>query len=411
VTAPGDSRIAAITTYRMDYPLDAPMADSLHYIPSRAALLVELTTEDGTVGIGESAIYGGSGSVTEALIHDVLAPRLLGQDVRQPEWLWQRMLWPSHQLGNGGALPMALSGLDIAVWDVMARQAGLPLWRLLGGHRDRVRAYASGGFYFEGKDAEAVADEFRGYAERGFRHGKMKVGRTPETALNPLAYQVRPDFATVSLEEDLTRVRAVRAAVGDGFGLAVDANNAWNVATALRAGRELDRLGVAWFEEPVLTDDRAGSAELAQALDTPIAGYETESLLSGFRDLIEARAVDVVQPDVIWTGGITACRRVAALAHAAGLPCIPHVYSTAVSLVANLHLVASLPNSHLLELDQNPNGLRSELLDVPVEPDGDAVVALSDRPGLGVSLDRETLRRYQSAPPRSSEASDPKEDR
>jgi L-alanine-DL-glutamate epimerase-like enolase superfamily enzyme len=403
VTGDGGARIAAVTTYRVDFPLAAPMADSLHYIPSRAALLVELTTEDGTVGIGESAIYGGSGSVGEALIHDVLAPRLLGEDVRQPERLWHRMLWPSHQLGNGGALPMAMSGLDIAIWDVVARRAGLPLWRLLGGYRDRVRAYASGGFYFDGKDATALADEFRGYAARGFRHGKMKVGRTPETALNPLVHQVRPDFATVSLEEDLARVRAVRQAVGEGFELAVDANNAWNVATALRAGRELDRLGVAWFEEPVLTDDRAGSAQLASALDTPIAGYETESLLSGFRDLVQVGAVDIVQPDVIWTGGITACRRVAAIAYAAGLPCIPHVYSTAVSLVANLHLVASLPNSHLLEVDQNPNGLRSELLDVPVEPDGEALFTLGERPGLGVSLERETLRRYAAAPARTSQ--------
>jgi L-alanine-DL-glutamate epimerase-like enolase superfamily enzyme len=397
-------RIASVTTYRVDYPLAAPMADALHYIPSRAALLVELATEDGLVGIGESAIYGGSGSTTEALIHDVLAPRILGEDVRQPERLWDRMLWPSHQLGNGGALVMALSGLDIAIWDLMARHAGLPLWRLLGGHRNRVRAYASGGFYFEGKDAAAVADEFAGYAARGFRHGKMKVGRTPETALNPLLHQVRPDFATVSLEEDLARVRAVRAAVGDAFELAVDANNAWNVATAVRAGREFDRLGLAWFEEPVLTDDRAGSAEVARALDTPVAGYETESLVSGFRDLIALRAVDVVQPDVIWTGGITACRRVAALAYAAGLPCVPHVYSTAVSLIANLHFVASLPNSHLLELDQNPNGLRTELLDIPVEPDGEALITLAERPGLGVALDRDALHRFQAAPPRTSEA-------
>ncbi|MFL5927319.1 MAG: mandelate racemase/muconate lactonizing enzyme family protein, partial [Gaiellaceae bacterium] len=346
----------------------------------------------------------GNGAVTEALIHEVLAPRILGEDVRQPERLWSQMLWPSHQLGNGGALPMALAGLDIAVWDLMARHARLPLWRLLGGHRDRVEAYASGGFYFAGKDAAMVADEFRGYADVGFRHGKMKVARTPETALNPLLHQVSPQFATVSLEEDLERVRAVRASVGDWFGLAVDANNAWNVATALRAGREYDRLGIAWFEEPVLTDDRAGSAQLAQALDTPIAGYETESLVSGFRDLIGVAAVDIVQPDVIWTGGITACRRVAALAFAAGLPCVPHVYSTAVSLVANLHFVASLPNSHLLELDQNPNALRTELLDVPVELDDKATITLSERPGLGVGLDRETLRRYAVAPPRTSEA-------
>jgi D-arabinonate dehydratase len=397
------ARITSVTTYGVSYPLAAPMADAVHYIPARAALLVEVACDDGTVGTGESAIYGGSASATEALIHDVLAPRVLGADPTRPELLWQRMLWPSHQLGTGGALPMAIAGLDIAVWDLLGQRAGLPLYRLLGGHSDRVRAYASGGFYFSGKDATALAEEFKGYAARGFGHGKLKVGRTPETPLNPLLHMVEPGFASVSLAEDLERVRAVRQAVGDDFRLMVDANNAWDVTTALAAGREFERLGVHWFEEPVGTDDRAGSARLAAALDVPVAGYETESQLSGFRDLIAAGAVDVVQPDVIWAGGITGCRRIAALAYAAGLPCVPHVYSTAVSIAANLQFMASLPNCYLLEFDQNPNALRTELLTEPIEPDAGAVVAVPDRPGLGIRLDQTTLRRYATAPPRTSE--------
>jgi len=402
-TSPTAPRITSVTTYGVSDPLAAPMADAVHYIPARAALLVEVACDDGNVGTGESAIYGGSATATEALIHDVLAPRVLGADPTRPELLWQRMLWPSHQLGTGGALPMAIAGLDIAVWDLLGQRAGLPLYRLLGGHSDRVRAYASGGFYFDGKDAAALAEEFKGYVARGYGHGKMKIGRTPETPMNPLVHMVEPGFATVSLAEDLERVRAVREAVGDGFQLMVDANNAWNVATALTAGREYERLGVHWFEEPVATDDRAGSARLAAALDVPVAGYETESQLSGFRDLIAAGAVDIVQPDVIWAGGITACRRIAALAYAAGLPCVPHVYSTAVSIAANLHFLASVPNCYLLEFDQNPNALRTELLTEPIEPDPGAVVAVPDRPGLGIRLDRTTLGRYATAPPRTSE--------
>src|SRR4051794_10267134 len=380
------------------------MADAVHYIPSRAALLVEVTTESGRVGIGESAIYGGSPGTIEALIHDVLAPRVLGQDPTRPEYLWARMFWPSHQLGNGGALVMALSGIDIAVWDITAQIAGMPLYRLLGGYRAPAPAYASAGFYFEGKGPKELAEEFRGYVDRGFRHGKMKVGRTPDTPLNPLTSMVRPEFAAVPLQEDLERVRAVRAAVGDAFSLAVDANNAWTPDTALRAGREFDQLGIAWFEEPVLTDDRAGSAALAAALDTPISGYETESLVSGFRDLLETRAVDIVQPDVIWTGGITPCRRGGAIAHAAGRARIPHGYSTPPRVVANPPLIAPLPHNLLLEFDQNPNGLRTELLTRPVEPDENAVVRLGDSPGLGTGFDRETLSRYASAPPRTSES-------
>jgi L-alanine-DL-glutamate epimerase-like enolase superfamily enzyme len=402
-TARTGPRIASITTSSVNFPLNVPMADAVHYIPGRAALLVEVTCDDGRVGTGESAIYGGSASAIEALIHDVLAPRVLGADPTRPELLWQRMLWPSHQLGTGGALPMALSGIDIAVWDLLGQLAGLPLSRLLGGHQDQVRADASGGFYFDGKDAAALAEEFKAGVARGYRHGKMKVGRTPETPMNPLAHMVEPTFATVSLAEDLERVRAVRQAVGDDFRLMVDANNAWDVTTALAAGREFERLGVHWFEEPVGTGDRVGSARLAAALDVPVAGYETESQLSGFRDLIGVGAVDIVQPDVIWAGGITGCRRIAALAYAAGLPCVPHVYSTAVSIAANLHFMASLPNCYLLEFDQNPNTLRTELLTEPIEPDADAVVAVPDRPGLGIRLDRTTLGRYAAAPPRTSE--------
>ncbi len=398
-------RIAAITTYSVSYPLAAPMADAVHYIPARTALLVEVATDDGRVGAGESAVYGGAPSVTEALVHDVLAPRVLGADPTRPELLWQRMLWPSHQLGTGGALPMAVSGIDVAVWDLLGQLAGLPLHRLLGGHASRLPAYASGGFYFAGKDAAALAEEFKGYAARGFGHGKLKVGRTPDTPGNPLKHMIEPGFAAVSFAEDLERVRAVRRAVGDGFALMVDANNAWDVATALRAGRAFERLGVAWFEEPVAADDRAGSARLAAALDVPVAGYETESRVAGFRDLIAAGAVDVVQPDVIWTGGITACRRVAALADAAGLPCVPHVYSTALSVAANLHFAASLPNGWLLEFDQNPNALRTELLEEPISPDKRGIVTVPNGPGLGIRLDRETLRRYAVAEPQTSEVS------
>jgi L-alanine-DL-glutamate epimerase-like enolase superfamily enzyme len=398
------SKIAYVKTYQVAYPLEKPLSDSIHYMPVRAALLVELGTEDGEVGIGESAIYGGPASVVETMIHDELAPRILGEDPTRPEWLWQVMTGRSHQHGDGGVLPAAISGLDTAIWDLMAREAGLPLYRLLGGYRDEVRAYASAGFYAEGKDASGLADEARRYVEAGFRHVKIKVGRTTDTPVNPLVHMDAPDFATVTFAEDLQRVGAVRKAIGDGVHIMVDANNAWTKPTALEAGREFERLGVHWFEEPVATDDREGSAALAAVLSVPVAGYETRTGLAGFRDLIADGAVDIVQPDVIWTGGITACRKIAALAMAAGLPCVPHVFSTAVSLAANLHFIASIPNSYLLEFDQNPNALRTELLDHPIQPDEHGIVAVPEGPGLGVRLDEETLRRYAVSGPRTSEA-------
>jgi L-alanine-DL-glutamate epimerase-like enolase superfamily enzyme len=398
------SRVAYIRTYPVTYPLDEPLSDSIHYMPVRAALLVEVGTDDGEVGVGESAIYGGPASVVETMIHDELAPRLLGQDPTRPEWLWHVMTGRSHQHGDGGVLPAAVSGLDIALWDILGQKANLPLYRLLGGYRDEISAYASAGFYAEDKDAEGLADEVRSYVEAGFRHVKIKVGRTIDTPMNPLVHMEAPDFAPVTFAEDLRRVVAVRKAVGDDVHVMVDANNAWTKPTALEAGREFERLGIHWFEEPVPTDDREGSAALVAALTVPVAGYETRTGLAGFRDLIADRAVDIVQPDVIWSGGITVCRRIAALAAAANLPCVPHVFSTAVSLAANLHFIASIPNSYLLEVDRNPNALRTELLDRPIEPDERGVVAVPDGPGLGVRLDQETLRRYATAEPRTSEA-------
>jgi L-alanine-DL-glutamate epimerase-like enolase superfamily enzyme len=152
---------------------------------------------------------------------------------------------------------------------------------------------------------------------------------------------------------------------------------------------------IAWLEEPVATEDRRGSAEVAHALATPVSGYETETGLAGFRDLILSGAVDIVQPDVIWTGGITPCRKIAALAEAFHLPVIPHVFSSALSTIANMHYIASLPNGGLLEFDQNPNPLRSELFEEPITVDATGQVPMPSGPGLGVRLSQETIDRYR----------------
>ena len=186
-----------------------------------------------------------------------------------------------------------------------------------------------------------------------------------------------------------------RQAIGPDVRLAIDANNAWTPSVALRFMRQVEPYDVFWLEEPVATEDVDGSAEVAHRLDVPVAGYETETGLAGFRELIVRRAVDIVQPDVIWTGGITECRKVAALAQAHGLPIIPHVFSSGLASIANMHFIASLPNGGLLEFDQNPNPLRSELFEEPIEVGPDGTVRLPERPGLGVVLNRATIDRYR----------------
>src|ERR687895_767026 len=359
-------RITEVSTLKLRYPMATPMADAIHYMPERNLLLVQITTDDGLVGLGECAAYGGS--------LDSMARR-------------------SHQRGTTGMLMQAISGVDIALWDLIGQATRTPLYRLLGGYRDTLDAYASAGFYAGGKGVTQLAEEVGGYAERGFRTVKMKVGGNPEVMLNPLPDMWAPDYATATLDEDMERVRTARAAIGPDVRLAIDANNAWTPAVAIQFMRRVADQNIYWLEEPVATDDVAGSAEVAHALDVPVAGYETATGLASFRDLIAQRAVDIVQPDVIWTGGITVCRKVAALAEAYRLPVVPHVFSSAVAAMANMHFIASLPNGGLLEFDQNPNILRSELFEEAIDVGSDGMVRLPERPGLGVTLNQATVDR------------------
>lgn len=388
-------RIANVSTIKLRYTVPTPMADAIHYMPQRTLLLVRIETTSGLIGTGECAAYGGSLESMERVVLDDLRPSLIGEDPFDVSRLWQHMAYRSHQRGPNGMLMQAISGIDIALWDLIGQATQTPLYRLFGAYREELEAYASAGFYAGNKSSHDLAEEVGGYAERGFRGVKIKVGRNPEVMLNPLPDAWAPDYATVSLEEDIERVRAARSAIGPSVRLAIDANNAWIPSTALRFMQEVADQDIAWLEEPVWTEDLAGSAYIAQNLDVPVSGYETTTGLAGFRDLIAQRAVDIVQPDVIWTGGFTVCRKVAALAEAYRLPVIPHVFSSAVALVANMHLIASLPNGSLVEFDQNPNPLRSELLESPVDLQPDGTVRLPDGPGLGITLNSEVIERYR----------------
>lgn len=387
--------ITDVTTIKLRYEMPIPMADAIHYMPARPLLLVQVHTDEGIVGMGESAAYSGSLESMESLILHDLRHTIRGQDPFKVEKLWQMMALRAHQRGRRGMLMMAISGIDTALWDIIGQAVRTPLYRLLGAYREKLDAYASAGFYAANKDATALAEEVAGYVERGFRYVKIKVGRNPELLTNPLHEMPAADYATATLEEDIERVAAVRTAIGPKVKLAIDANNAWTPSVALKFMRAVEQFNIHWLEEPVATEDLDGSAALAQQLDTPVAGYETETGLPGFRELITRRAVDIVQPDVIWTGGITECRKVAALAQAYSLPVIPHVFSSGLAMIANMHLIASLSNAGLLECDQNVNPLRSALFNESLEIDRNGQIMLPDRPGLGVTLNQATVAKYQ----------------
>jgi L-alanine-DL-glutamate epimerase-like enolase superfamily enzyme len=385
-------KIKDIRTIALSYECAPPYGSAGGMQARRGALIVEVETDDGIVGIGESGLGGGA---TATVIAKDLKPLLLGRDPLMIEGLWQLMFARTRQYGRRGVVMNAISGIDIALWDIAGKVAKMPVYKLLGASRDRVEAYASGGFYQEGKGVDGVAGEAESYRARGFRGMKMKIGRNPSTGSHLRHLANMAEVCEVEPEVDLDRVAAVRKALGPQAKLMVDANCAWGPDFAIRMGRELEPYNLYWIEEPVATDDIDGSARVADALTTPIAGYETETGLYGFRELITRGAVDIVQLDVAWSGGFSEGKRIAAFAQAHHRMVAPHAFAGAVLLIASLHYAASIPNALALEWDQNPNGLRDELLTEGLRLEGDGTVKLPERPGLGIELDRGAVERYR----------------
>src|ERR1700676_593894 len=218
-------KIAAVRTIALSCPCDPPYASASGVQSRRGGLLVEVETDSGIVGLGEAGLGGGA---TATVIEKDLAPMLIGEDPLMIEGLWQRMFARTRQYGRRGLVMQAMSGLDIALWDIAGKVANLPVYRLVRGWRDRVEAYASGGFYQEGKSAADLAAEAEGYRARGFKGMKMKVGRNPSTQTNLRELIGDAQFCEVDPEEDLARVAAVRQALGTHLKLMVDVNCAWS---------------------------------------------------------------------------------------------------------------------------------------------------------------------------------------
>ena len=312
-----------------------------------------------------------------------LGPPLVGRDPRDVTAIWESMYsgtrahyGPRHGrafpvVGRRGVTVSALSGIDIALWDLLARSVDLPLWRLLGGrYRDRIPAYASGGWAPVG----AIGAQLARYVERGHRAVKMRVGLQDR-----------------SVDDSAARVREVRRTLGPDISVMVDAHGTWSVREAQRFARKVEDCDLAWLEEPVSPDDVRGQAEVRTATDIPIASGESEQTRFGFRDLVDARAVDVLQPDPAIAGGITETLRIAALAAAHGLVLAPHLWGSAVLLAAGVHLAVAVPCVTTVEFTRGDNPLLNELVEEPFDlVDGHLVAPES--PGLGLTLRRDYAR-------------------
>jgi L-alanine-DL-glutamate epimerase-like enolase superfamily enzyme len=348
--------------------------------------LVEVETDAGLTGLGEAKVgVGNLGNYAAlvTLIHAELAPLLVGRDARDVSALWETMYNGSRAhyvaahgrtfpvVGRRGITVSAISGVDIALWDLLGKALGQPVWRLLGGRfRDRVAAYASGGWAPVG----GVGKQLRQYVDRGHRAVKMRVGLQDR-----------------SVDDSAARVWEARQALGPEVGLMVDAHGTWSVREAQRFARKVTDCDLAWLEEPVSPDNVAGQADVRASTDIPIAAGETEQTRFAFRDLIAARAVDVLQPDVAIAGGITETLRICALAASHGLTVAPHLWGGAILFASGLHLAVATPCVTTLEFSRGENPLLNDLVQEPFELI-DGHVRAPDRPGLGLTLNADFVR-------------------
>jgi D-galactarolactone cycloisomerase len=388
-------KITEISTHVLRVPLgDRTFYSSQAAFPERNSLLVRIRTDEGLVGWGEGGQYGPPSPVA-AVIDDVLAPRLIGRAPDQPVRIWEELYAFSRDFGQKGTYIEAMSALDIALWDLWGQSLGRPVHALLGGaFRDRLPAYATGGYYVENiRDRTAMLEELEAqtatYAGSGFGILKIKIGLLP-----------------VAL--DAERVATVRRTIGPDVDLLVDANHAYNTATAIRMGRALEDHGVLWFEEPVVPEDRAGYRAVRDTLSVPIAGGEAEYTRYGFRELFAGGCLDIVQPDLCVSGGFSEFQKIQALASTYGVLTVPHVWGSGIALATALHALATVPptpytyapvplqNHPVVEYDRTHNPLRDELL---VDNFGlaEGHLLVPQGPGLGVTVDEDVLRKYETA--------------
>lgn len=375
-------KITRIETFQLEAPLERPFGWSQGWATQRQAGIVRVSTDAGIAGWGE----GATGPAAR-VIHETLAPLLLGQDPRNRAGLWQRMyaaLYNDNTCAGFGC--NAVSAVDIALWDITGKATALPICDLLGGRaRDRVAVYATGLYYTGGEMDGRLVAEAHGYVEAGFKGMKTKVGGLP-------------------IDEDIRRVAALRQAIGPDIRLMVDANQAFNAASAIRIGRRLAEHDLLWFEEPVSAGDIEGYLQVKAALPMAIAGGETWRTRFEFTDFLARRAVDYAQPDVGMTGGISELHHIAMMANAFGIQVAPHVWGSPIMIAATLHVAATLPPSPparepqpflqepVMEFDQTPSPIRETLCGAPIAQH-DGFVAVPDDPGLGVQVDEAALNR------------------
>ncbi|MGL5436442.1 MAG: mandelate racemase/muconate lactonizing enzyme family protein [Lachnospiraceae bacterium] len=387
-------KITSVKTILLKWPC-ALMSDALSVCTARQALLVKIETDTQLYGIGEAFCYGSPLTVGKEIIEKQLAPILIGKNPEDIEKLWQTMYWRTVANGRRGVVMAAISGIDIALWDLLGKAAKLPVSKLLGSFSDKVPTYASGGFYAPGKGLGELRRELEGYAQKGYRAMKIKIGRNPGMMDNSLRYMENQEFG-VTYEEDMMRLALAREIIGDGK-LAADINAAWTAEQVLKAYPDFLRCRLDWLEEPIQFEDVNGCQKIVEKMpEISLMGFETEQGAKNFQHLLDNKMVDIVQPDIGWGGGVSELMKIGAQAYAAGKSMSLHSFGSAVHFAASLHVAAACANTECMESEENENALKTRILKEPFEHDQDMNFYVPQKPGLGIELDWEKIEHYVS---------------
>ncbi len=385
-------KISSIKSHVLRYELDKELGYSQQYYKHRTAHLVEIETDEGITGWGECFGPGNIALANKYIVEKVVQPLIIGEDPINKEYIWHKVYNLLRDSGQKGMPIQALSGIDIALWDILAKKAKLPLYQLLGGKTNNKIPVYGYGMMLQKKPVEELCELFKKEAnqikEKNFKAMKMKVGLGPK--------------------EDLKLVSAVREAIGNDFKLMVDANHAYNKNDALYVGKGLDEMEIYWFEEPVAPEDYDGYKELKEKLETNIAGGEAEFTKYGWNQLIKNNCIDIAQPEVCGLGGITEYLKVSALAQSNFIPIVNHVWGSALSVAVNLHLLTSLPDmpgglfptKSMLEFDTTEKNIfitdlaeeKFSILDQVKDKDGFA--SPLENIGIGINPKKDFIKEY-----------------
>lgn len=347
-------------------PFDVPISNGKYTYYSTDIVLCLVHTDVGITGIGWT-----HGDEMTYIAAKKLEPYILGEDPINVEKIWEKIYLPKI-FGRKGLATRAISAVDIALWDIRGKVSNLPLYKLLGGYRTEVPVYVAGGYYEDNKSNENLQLEMQKNLEKGVKAIKMKIGR-------------------FSIAEDVKRIEDVKSSVGSDVDILVDANNAYSRIDAMKMGRELDNLGIYWFEEPISCDDLEGSAILVDKINTPIASGENEYTRYGFKSMLDTKSINVLNADAQILGGITEWKKVADMASAYNIPVAPHGDQE-----IHVHLVSSVANGLIVEYyDTNTNVLRDRMFKNKTLLNSNGTVSPSELPGIGVELDLEAIEEFK----------------